>query len=415
MLDNTENLPLIAPTNSFNFFQKSIQSAKQITFKTVAIVSVSLVSVVTYYTPAYQAGASVSNGLKEIAALSGIGTNFIFNLQAYRDFFDQLPQLFKMPYRLSVALFFSMMCVAPNLLMNLVDKEGNYNDTSTILLQTISAFFNIGVNVIGSIELINYITSFLKNKIDLQKEKLIEEINFMIEKISRSSTQHHDSELFANSQINLCQKLSYYFLNSTIALFSIPQLSAYLLINYFGMRDLVEQKLSTSQSISCLFGVFAALGNGIPGAGFSIKGVNSISKKLIRFKRPSLLTVLMLIPALFSGFTTHKAMADSLKKMDYSGDIAEALKWIANLGAALIYNLPQMLALTNVDTPQLSPELTVLKQTLEDHVQHLDTSTLEDFKTNLSSKLSHFFNTSIEENNLSDHLSLHTDSIDLKL
>lgn len=123
----------------------------------------------------------------------------------------------------------------------------------------------------------------------------------------------------------------------------------------------------------------------------------------------------MLIPALFSGFTTHKAMADSLKKMDYSGDIAEALKWIANLGAALIYNLPQMLALTNVDTPQLSPELTVLKQTLEDHVQHLDTSTLEDFKTNLSSKLSHFFNTSIEENNLSDHLSLHTDSIDLKL
>ena len=174
MTDNTENFPLIPSTNSPSFFQKTIQSAKTITFKNVTIASASLVSVVTYYAPSYQAGASVANGLKEIAAISGLGTNFLFNMQAYREFFDQLPKLLKMPCQLSVALFFSMMCITPNLFMNLVDEEGNYCDTPNMLLQIISAFFNIGVNVVGSMKLIHHMTSLLKNNLDLQKENLIE-------------------------------------------------------------------------------------------------------------------------------------------------------------------------------------------------------------------------------------------------
>lgn len=404
MTDNTENFPLIPSTNSPSFFQKTIQSAKTITFKNVTIASASLVSVVTYYAPSYQAGASVANGLKEIAAISGLGTNFLFNMQAYREFFDQLPKLLKMPCQLSVALFFSMMCITPNLFMNLVDEEGNYCDTPNMLLQIISAFFNIGVNVVGSMKLIHHMTSLLKNNLDLQKENLIEEINFIIEKLSQSNSQLNYNELLTKhiqNKLSLRQKISYYFLNSSIGLFSIPQFSAYLLISYFGMRDLAEKKLTSSQSISNALGVLAAIGNGIPGAGFSIKGVNAISKKLTNLERPSLLTLLFLIPASFSGFTTHKAMADSLKKMEYSGNAAEALKWIANLGAALIYNLPQMLALIPLSTPTLSPQLNSLKQELEDHVQRLNTTTLQDFKTNLTNKFCLFLNRSVEESCLS--------------
>ncbi len=288
--------------------------------------------------------------------------------------------------------------------MNLVDEEGNYCDTPNMLLQIISAFFNIGVNVVGSMKLIHHMTSLLKNNLDLQKENLIEEINFIIEKLSQSNSQLNYNELLTKhiqNKLSLRQKISYYFLNSSIGLFSIPQFSAYLLISYFGMRDLAEKKLTSSQSISNALGVLAAIGNGIPGAGFSIKGVNAISKKLTNLERPSLLTLLFLIPASFSGFTTHKAMADSLKKMEYSGNAAEALKWIANLGAALIYNLPQMLALIPLSTPTLSPQLNSLKQELEDHVQRLNTTTLQDFKTNLTNKFCLFLNRSVEESCLS--------------
>ncbi|HEY2566132.1 MAG TPA: hypothetical protein VGH95_00245 [Candidatus Aquirickettsiella sp.] len=400
-----ENMPLLSTQRSTNFFQKSISAVKSISFKTIGIVSTSAVSVVTYFNPAYNAGASVANGLKEIAAGSGLGTNFLFNLQAYRELLQQFPSLLKMPWKLSAALFFSTMCVTPNLFMNIVDEEGNYIDEPNMVLQIISAFLNVGVNVVGTMELINNISSLLKNKTALQKEKLIEEINLIIENFAQKqrleSNEHLkpelqtelNSQLTTNNNLRLHQRISYYSLNFSLGLFSFPQFSAYLLISYFGMRDLAEKKLHASGAVSMLLGSIAAIGNGIPGAGFSIKGVNSTSKKLMSLEKPSLLAMLFVLPALFSGFTTHKAMADSLKELGYSGNIAEALKWIANLGAALIYNLPQMLILANsMNAPEVNIQLNDLKKHLEVQVKNLDASNVQNFKTELPNTISNFFN-----------------------
>lgn len=406
-----ETMPLIPEQQSPNFFQKTLKSAKNLTCKTasigIGITSASAVSVITFYKPAFDAGASVANWLKEAAMIGGLCTNFLFNLQAYRELLQQFPSLLKMPWKLSAALFLSTMCVAPNLFMNIVDEEGNYIDESYMVLQIISAFLNIGVNVVGTMELINNITSLLQNKTDLQKEKLIEEINSIIEKFADNQqlqpneplTQVLQNELsaklIANQDLTVPQKIRYYSLNTLLGLFSIPQFSAYLLISYFGMRDLAEKKLGASGAINALLGSIAAIGNGIPGAGFSIKGVNSTSKKLLSLERPSLLAMFFILPALLSGFTTHKAMADCLKELGCSeGSIAEALKWIANLGAALIYNLPQMLNLADslTEVPAHNKQLNDLKKHLEDQVKPLDGPNIDNFKNGLRNKVMSFFN-----------------------
>ncbi len=412
-MPSNETTGLISRTPSLNFFQNSIATCKKLTLRTVGIVLTSAVSVVTYYNPSYQAGASVAKWLKELAAASGLGTNFIFNGQAYRELLDQFPKLLKMPWQLSAAIFFSIMCVAPNLFMNIVDEEGNYIDESNMVLQIISAFLNIGVNVVGTMELINNISSLLKSKTDLQKEKLIQEINLIIEQFSQSNRDESLNEesqqklitlLKANNELSLPQKISYYSLNTGVGLISVPQFSAYTLISYFGMRDLAEKKFNTTHSISILLGLIAAIGNSIPGAGFSIKGVNSTSKKLMSLEKPSLLAMLFVIPALFSGFTTHKAMADSLKELGYSGNTAEALKWIANLGAALIYNLPQMLALANsLNVPAASNQLNALNENLGDQVKNLDLSNIQNFKTRLPTIVSSFFKVYTKETNLGNY------------
>jgi hypothetical protein len=417
MPNDAETICLLPSSHSPNFFHRSINACKKITFKTVGIVSASAVSVVTYYNPSYQAGASVAEWLKEIAAASGLGTNFLFNSQAYRELLEQFPSLLKMPWKLSAAIFFSTMCVAPNLFMNIVDEEGNYIDGTNMALQIASALLNIGVNVVGSMELINSISSLFKNKTDLQKEKLIEEINLVItqfaklpaqsdpyETLNTQSQNELINQLTANNDLSLQQKISYYSLNTSVGLFSIPQFSAYLLISYFGMRDLSEKKFGATHSISMLLGLIAAIGNGIPGAGFSIKGVNSTSKKLMSLEKPSGLAALFALFALFSGFTTHKAMADSLKELGYSGNIAEALKWIANLGAALIYNLPQMLALANsLNAPAASNQLNDLKKDLEGQIETLDSLTnIQVFKRDLPNKLGCFFRDYAGETNLED-------------
>jgi hypothetical protein len=405
-----ETMPLIPEQHSPNFFQKTLKSAKNLTCKTasigIGITSASAASVITYYKPAYDAGASVANWLKEAAMIGGLSTNFLFNLQAYRELLQQFPSLLKMPWKLSAALFFSTMCVAPNLFMNIVDEEGNYIDEPYMILQIISAFLNIGVNVVGTMELINNISSLLKNKTDLQKEKLIEEINFIIEEfahkqrlqpneqLTQELEKELNTELIANHDLTVPQKIRYYSLNTSLGLFSIPQFSAYLLISYFGMRDLAEKKLDASGTISVLLGLIAAIGNGIPGAGFSIKGVNSTSKKLMSLEKPSLIAMFFVLPALLSGFTTHKAMADSLKELGYSeGNIAETLKWIANLGAALIYNLPQMLNLADSLTavPSDNKQLSDLKKHLEGQVKNLDASNIDNFKNGLRNKVMRFF------------------------
>ncbi|TLY47152.1 MAG: hypothetical protein E6K54_07260 [Gammaproteobacteria bacterium] len=409
MLRNDEIMPLLPEQRSPNFFQKALKSAKNLTCKTVGtgigITSASAVSVITYYKPAYDAGASVAHWLKEAAMIGGLSTNFLFNLQAYRELLQQLPSLVKMPGKLSTAIFFSTMCVAPNLFMNIVDEEGNYIDQPYMVLQIISAFLNIGVNVVGTMELINNISSLLKNKTDLQKEKLIEEINFIIEEFTHKQRLPPDekfneelekelsTQLTTHHDLNLPQKIRYYSLNSALGLFSIPQFSAYLLISYFGMHDLAERKLDASAAISLLLGLIATIGNGIPGAGFSIKGVNSTSKKLMALERPSLLAIFFVLPALLSGFTTHKAMAGSLKELGCSeGNIAEALKWIANLGAALVYNLPQMLNLADsLTAPAANNQLIELKKHLETQVKNLAAANIDDFKNGLGNNVMRFF------------------------
>jgi hypothetical protein len=419
-MENDQNLSLLLTPHSPNFFQRSIRTVKNITFKTLAIVSASAVSVVTYYTPSYQAGASVAKWLKEIAAASGLGTNFLFNSQAYRELLEQFPRLLKMPIKLSAAIFFSTMCVAPNLFMNIVDEEGNYIDESHMILQIISAVLNIGVSVVGTMELINSISSLLKNKTDLQKETLIEEVNSIIEQFEKmqelDANKPLNSELqvelgsllTTNKDLSLQQKISYYSLNIGLGLFSIPQFSAYLLISYFGMRDLADKKFGTTHSINILLGLIAAIGNGIPGAGFSIKGVSSTSKKLMSLEKPSLLAMLFVLPALFSGFTTHKAMADSLKEIGYYGNTAEALKWTANLGAALIYNLPQMLVLANsLNVPAFNNQLNSLRKNLKDQIINLSSiDAIKEFKNTLSNKLSLFFSNYVAEN-INFHAELH--------
>lgn len=406
-----EIMPLLTPQQSPGFFQKSVSTIKNNSCETVAIVAASAVSVVTYYVPSYQAGASVADGLKEITAASGLGTNFFFNIQAYRELSQQFAKLLKLPLQLSAAVFFSIMCVAPTIFMNIVDEEGNYIDAPLMTLQIFSALLNVGVNVVGSMGLINGIVALFKNQTDL-KEKLIEEMNLVIQQFSQKRrlalnellSEEFEEELsyklIAINDLSLPRKISYYFFNVSIGLFSIPQFTAYLLISYFGMRDLSEKKFGATHSISILLGLIAAIGNGIPGAGFSIKGINATSKKLMSLEKPSLLAIFFALPALFSGFTTHKAMADSLKKLGYSGNIAEALKWIANLGAALIYNLPQMLALADsLNPPAISDQLTNLKKYIENEIKNSD---IRVFKRNLPIKLSVFFRDHPAENNDSD-------------
>lgn len=402
-----ETRPLLPEQQpSHNFFRKFM---KKLTWKTasigIGITSASAASVITFYKPAYDAGASVANWLKEPAMIGGLSTNFLFNLQAYRELGQQLPSLLRMPWKLLVAIFFSTMCVAPNLFMNIVDEEGNYIDQPYMGLQIMSAFLNIGVNIVGTMELINNISSLLKNKTDLQKEQFIEEINSIIEEFSHKQRLQPEalldeseknklcSQLIANHTLNGPQKIRYYSFNTALGLFSIPQFTAYLLISYFGIHDLTKKTLDASEVISISSGIVAAVGNGIPGAGFSIKGVNSTSKKLMSLERPSLLAVLFILPALLSGFTTHKAMADSLKELGYSeGSLADALKWIANFGAALVYNLPQMLSLADsLTAPANNQQLTELKKHLEDQVKNLNAENIDNFKPELRNNVLGFF------------------------
>ncbi len=74
-------------------------------------------------------------------------------------------------------------------------------------------------------------------------------------------------------------------------------------------------------------------------------------------------------------------MADSLEKLDYSGNFAKILKWTANLGAALIYNLPQMASLANrlSEKKVFLEEVKDLKELLAEHFQAIDDKQARDF------------------------------------
>jgi hypothetical protein len=365
-------------------------------FITKAVLGIlSVLSSFMYWPSSFNAAVFGGEALQVIAGLCGSATNAIFNYESFLSLFA-LHEFRSMPGKYLTATLFSIACVAPNFFMDIVDKDGNYTDTTDITLQAVSAFLNIWVNVVGSLELMNSIAGLIKNKIAQKKEQLIAKLNVAIENLCLRKYQKWDLTVFVNDvlenpALSLRQKISYYSLTTSIGLLSIPQFLAYVFISYFGMKDLSEKKFGANQIVSTLLAAIAAIANAIPNAGFSIKGVNSSCKKVISLERPSLLATLFILPALFSGFTTHKAMADSLKKLEYSGNTAEILNWLSNLGAALIYNLPQMLALANrlqKEKISVPKELNTLKISLEAQINFLNNiQEIKFFKDNLANNL----------------------------
>ena len=403
----SETTPLLSASSTSRlplFFQKISRKPIQ-TLKRLALAGASAFSGYMYWPSSFNAAAFGGKTLQVTAALGGSATNAIFNYESFLSL-AELPKFRSMPSKYLTATLFSIACVAPNFFMDIVDEEGNYIDTTSVTLQASTAFLNIWVNVVGSLELINSIANLFKNKTELEKEKLTEKFKHDIKKFSQLSadkkTQAELLRLFeTDNALSLQQKIRYHSLTTSIGLLSIPQFLAYVFISYFGMKDLAEKKFAANPSVSTLLAYIAAIGNAIPNAGFSIKGVNSSSKKIISLEKPSLLAMLFILPALFSGFTTHKAMADSLKALEYSGNMAESLNWLSNLGAALIYNLPQMLALANrlgnettVATDASNLRLSPLQTDLENEIRSLrNCAEITDFKNNLTENdyISNFF------------------------
>lgn len=391
--EEIEEIPLIPLSNhakSLTFFEK-IKNKPTYALKKIALAAASAFSGYMYWPSSFNAAALGGQSLQVTAALGGSTTNAIFNYESFLSL-SELPKFRNMPWKYLTATLFSAACVAPNFFMDIVDEDGNYVDTTSITLQASTAFLNIWVNVVGSLELINSLSTLVKNKTALEKEKLIEKFDSGIKRFSQLSADEQTRDklirLFeVNNTLNLRQKITYYSLNTSIGLLSIPQFLAYVFISYFGMKDLSEKKFGTDQTVSRLLASIAAIGNALPNAGFSIKGINSSCKKLTSLEKPSWLAVLFILPALFSGFTTHKAMADSLKELEYSGNTAELLNWLSNFGAALIYNLPQMLALANrlgKETVIVPETLNTLQRSLKAKINSLENSSaITDFNNNL--------------------------------
>jgi hypothetical protein len=399
--ETTPLLPASSPSRLSLFFQKISREPIQ-TLKKLALVVASAFSGYMYWPSSFNAAAFGGKTLQVTAALGGSATNAIFNYESFLSL-AELPKFRSMPSKYLTATLFSIACVAPNFFMDIVDEEGNYIDTTSVTLQASTAFLNIWVNVVGSLELINSIANLFKNKTELEKEKLTEKFKQDIKKFSQLSDEEQTQDKLVellNESFN-SKKIMYYSLIISIGLLSIPQFLAYVFISYFGMKDLSEKRFGANPSVSILLASIAAIGNAIPNAGFSIKGVNSSSKKIISLEKPSLLATLFILPALFSGFTTHKAMADSLKALAYSGNMTESLNWLSNLGAALIYNLPQMLALANrlgnektVDAGASDAPLSLLQKNLENEISSLkNCKEITDFKNNLTENndISNFF------------------------
>ncbi|MGC1855099.1 MAG: hypothetical protein WA659_07000 [Candidatus Aquirickettsiella sp.] len=393
-------LPTLTTHNSPSFFQKLKRNPMQ-TIKKIGLAGVSAFSGYMYWPSSFSAAASISSTLQYPAALGGSITNSIFNYESFLSL-AELPKFRSMPWKYITATLFSIACVTPNFLMNIYDDEKQeYVDNTQMALQACTAFLNIWVNIVGTLELIQNVSSLVEsNNLDTQKKELIERINQAIESFYQLPIEKQ-TEARLNNILNP-SKLTYYSLNAVIGALSLPQCAAYVLISYFGMKNLAEYAWNINKTTSIILGSIAAIGNGIPGAGFTIKGVNSISKKLISLEKPSLLAAFFVLPALFSGFTTHKAMADSLKEMRYSGRTVEILNWISNLGAVFFFNFPQMLALANrfgKKTPAANDHLE-LRQ-LQAQAQNLgSTQNIKEFETNLPHHISRFFSAIVNDTSI---------------
>ncbi len=389
-LEETPLLPNTTTHNSHSFFQKLKRNPMQ-AVKKIGLAGISAFSGYMYWPSSFSAASSVSSALQYPAALGGSLTNSIFNYESFLSL-AELPKFRNMPWKYITATLFSIACVAPNFLMNIYDDEKQeYVDNAQMALQFGTAFLNIWVNLVGTLEL-NVSSLVEKNNLDAQKKELTARISQAIESCSQLPTEQIAARL--NNIINP-PKLTYYSLHTSIGVLSLPQFAAYVLISYFGTKNLAKNAWHTDETTSVILGSVAAIGNGIPGAGFSIKGVNSISKKLMSLEKPSLLAIFFVLPALFSGFTTHKAMSDSLKEIGYSGPIVEILNWASNFGAVFLFNFPQMLALANrfgKDTPVVNDHLKSLQQVLQTQIQSLGfMQDIKEFKTNLPHHVSSFF------------------------
>jgi hypothetical protein len=355
-----ELLPLIQQTNarSPSFFSRIKNNSRQ-TIKSTALTAAGIFSGYMYWPSSFQAANFGGKPLQYTAAIGGSVTNAIFNIES---FFN----LFEIPNKITVnltAFTIAVFCVLPNFLMNITDEEGNYTSDINIALQGFIAFLNVLVNTIGTVELIDSISDLCKTKTEQEKKELATKLDQAIKIFSRLKPEEQTELAFhnlINEQLKApthSNKIARYSIQSLVGVISIPQLLAYTLISYFDVKALAEKKWGLESTGSITLGALAAIGNTIPGAGFSIKGLNSICERLLSLEKPSLLACLFILPATFSGFTTHQAMQLSLKQLDYSGDFAKVLKWTANLGAALIYNLPQIILLADRITTKKNHDL----------------------------------------------------------
>lgn len=386
MAEPEELVPLIPhQTNTYcSFFSKA--KALRIVKNTGCAIA-GVVSGIMYWSPSYQAAAGIAgNAFQYVTALGGSCTNAIFNIESFLDLFDST--VHKMPYKYLTASVLATFCILPTFLMNIEDEQGNYITNGGIALQGGLAFLNVLVNIVGAVELINSLSALHKDKTQCEKENLIEKFSQLITSFYQNDpTEQTEDKLRIlikkqfTPQTRL-QKTIQISLKSSLAIISIPQLLAYTMLSYFDVKELAARKWGISSIGSNALGIVAAIGNTIPGAGFSIKGINSICKNLSSYKKPSLLALFFILPAAFSGFTTHQAMQQSLKHLNYSGNMAEALAWIANLGAAFIYNLPQMIHLADRITKknkEIPEDIQNSIQATKTYIEALPSATLQSF------------------------------------
>lgn len=387
---NDEALPLLTPTNRTtpSLFYRSLQAIKKTTIYTAGVVSGYM-----FWPTSFQAAQFGGIALQYIAALGGSITNAIFNIESFLNL-SEFPNFRKMPVKYLTAIFVSFFCVLPVFLMNIEDEKGNYRNNTDIALQGFIATLNILVNLVGAIELLDSTSSLCKSKIAQKKSKLMEKIESIFISFSYLNPEEQTTEnflqLIENSfkPLNRKQKITYFSLKTSLGLISSPLILAYTLISYFDMKDFAAKKWDAGVQASILFGIIIAIGNTVPSIGFLIKGLNSSCKKMISIEKPSRLFWVFIWPVSFSGFTTHKAMKDGLKRLKYSGYFAEILKWVANLGAALIYNLPQIAALAD----RLSKKRNIVpdsfnrfKDSLHEYIQPMDANQLKAFLNDSSS------------------------------
>lgn len=397
---NNELLPLLPQVNTStpSFFHRSLQALKK-----TSIFTAGLFSGYMYWPTSFQAAKFGGESLQYIAALGGSITNSIFNIESFLHL-AEAPNFRKMPVKYLTAALVSFFCVLPIFLMNIKDEKGQYIDNTAITFQGLIASLNILVNIVGTLELIDSISGLYTNKTKRKKNEVMGKIDTVLLSFSylnpEEQTKINFLRLIENNfqPLSLKQQISHFSLKASLGVISIPLILAYTLISYFDMKEFAERELQAAPPEGILFGILAAIGNTIPSIGFLIKGLNSSCAKLISLERPSPLFWVFILPVSFSGFTTHQAMEDSLKTLNYSGNFAEALKWISNSTAAFLYNLPQIASLADRLSRKknsIPNAFYLFQSSLYEYIQPMDTNQFESFieaaPSNITQRASNFF------------------------